>query len=178
MSKRYLFKIVIAGSGGCGKTTLLTRFITKTFKSNTRMTIGIDFSVKELDVTNGNSKLQILDFGGEKRFRTIFPAYCKGSNGCLLIYDMTRPKTFFELEEWIKIIRRNTDNIPIILIGTKFDLINPKNPESIDSKGILQWMKENKMDEHIITSSKSGLNVHESFVKLTETLIINHIDNK
>ena len=63
------FKVVIFGDAGCGKTTLTQRFLTNLFKSDTKMTIGVDFEVKSLEINGKKVKLQIRDFGGEERFR-------------------------------------------------------------------------------------------------------------
>ncbi|MCK4481392.1 MAG: GTP-binding protein, partial [Candidatus Lokiarchaeota archaeon] len=62
------YKIVIFGDAGCGKTTLTQRFLTNLFKSDSKMTIGVDFEVKSLEINGKKIKLQIWDFGGEERF--------------------------------------------------------------------------------------------------------------
>ena len=125
MTGKYLFKIILAGSGGCGKTTLLNRYTTGQFNTDTKMTIGVDFAVHylELNEDKGAATLQIWDFGGEERFRTMLPSFCQGASGALLFFDLARTHTFYELDEWINIIRRNTHDIPIIMLGAKYDLI-------------------------------------------------------
>ncbi|MCP4764090.1 MAG: GTP-binding protein [archaeon] len=174
MTKKFLYKIIIAGSGGCGKTTLLNRFTTGNFTSGTKMTIGVDFAVHYLDLPEGNITLQIWDFGGESRFRTMLPSFCLGASGCLLIFDLMRPTTFFELNEWIQILRDNTANIPILLLGSKYDLITIPEDLSIEVESIKKFIIEHKLSGYLNLSSKSGLNVKESFHKLTRLMMGEH----
>lgn len=167
MSGKYLFKIILAGSGGCGKTTLLQRFTTGSFVSNTKMTIGVDFAVHYLDLQEiGKITLQIWDFGGEDRFRIMLPSFCLGASGCLLIFDLMRPHTFFELKEWIDIIRKNTTNAAVILLGTKYDLIEKQEDLAIKPEEIMNFIKEHRINGYLNVSSKSGLNVKEAFKNL------------
>ena len=84
-----IFKVVIFGEIGCGKTTLRKRFMTNVFFANCRKTIGVDFNTKEIDLDGRKVKLMIWDFGGQKRFRFIFPRYIYGSMGGFLMYDIS-----------------------------------------------------------------------------------------
>ena len=169
---KFLFKIILAGSGGCGKTTLLNRFTTGTFSQNTKMTIGVDFAVYYVDVPDkGRATLQIWDFGGEERFRTMLPSFCLGAGGCLLFFDLMRPHTFYELLDWIKIIKDNTKNIPIILLGTKYDLLTSPSDLGVSVDEIVKLISTQSIQGYLNVSSKSGMNVKESFVKLTELML-------
>ena len=168
----FLFKIILAGSGGCGKTTLMTRYTTGAFTSNTKMTIGVDFAIHHLKLPGvGKITLQIWDFGGEERFREMLPSFCLGASGCLLFFDLLRPHTFHELDEWIKIIRDNTNDIPIILLGTKYDLIESEEEISISQDLIDEFMKNNNIKQFLYVSSKTGLNVKESFEGLSKLML-------
>lgn len=171
MGSRYLFKMLLAGSGGCGKTTLLKTYTSGTFTTDTKMTIGVDFSVNYLDIPEGKVTLQIWDFGGEERFRTMLSSFCLGSSGCLLFFDLLRPHTFYELNEWIKIIRSNTTNIPIILLGTKYDLLESIQDLGVDTNSMIEWIKNNGINAYLNISSKTGMNVQEAFEKLTRLMI-------
>jgi len=166
---RYLFKMILAGSGGCGKTTLLTRFTTGLFSSDTKMTIGVDFAVHYLDVPNkGKVTLQIWDFGGEKRFRTMLPSFCLGASGVLMLFDLMRPYTFYELNDWINVIRNNTEsNVPIILLGSKFDLLENSEDLAVKSTAITDFIEEHNLNGYLNISSKTGFNVQEAFHKLS-----------
>jgi len=175
MKRTYLFKIILAGNGGCGKTTLLNRYTTGQFNLGTKMTIGVDFAVSSapLPKGDGNATLQIWDFGGEQRFRTMLPSFCQGASGALIFFDLTRPFTFYGLGEWVEIIRRNTKDIPLILLGAKYDLIEgPDLYMDIDTQEIFSFMKEHKIKGYLSVSSKTGLNVNESFENLTKQMLL------
>ncbi|MHA1727743.1 MAG: Rab family GTPase [Promethearchaeota archaeon] len=170
---RYLFKMLLAGAGGCGKTTFLNRFTKGNFSSNTKMTIGVDFAVHFLEIpAYGNVTLQIWDFGGEARFRTMLPSFCLGASGCLMLFDLVRLYTFYELQDWLKIIKSNTNNIPIILLGSKFDLLDSSENLAIKPDEISEFIKENNLSGYFNISSKSGKNIQESFRRIAELMLM------
>lgn len=172
MTGNYLFKLIIAGSGGSGKTTLLRRYTTGLFSGSTKMTIGVDFSVTQCKTERGqNVTLQIWDFGGENRFRSLLPSFCLGASGCLMLFDPLRPVTFHELDEWVEIVRTNTKNIPILLLSSKHDLIDEGHPFSVAREDIDAFVEKYKLAGYVQVSSKTGLNVAESFTKISELMI-------
>ena len=167
MASKYLFKMILTGSGGAGKTSLLRRYTTNSFTGSTKMTIGVDFAVHTVHIPEiGNITLQIWDFGGEQRFRSMLPGFCKGAAGALLIFSLIEPKTFFELEEWITIIRKNTNNIPVLLIGAKKDLLNPNLPRETSMDELKAFRIKYGLKDYKEISSKTGENVQETFKKL------------
>lgn len=170
MSK-FLFKLIIAGSGGSGKTTLLQRYTTGLFSGGTKMTIGVDFSVTSCKTKHGDVTLQIWDFGGEERFRTMLPSFCLGASGCLMMFDPLRPATFHELEEWIQIVRNNTKEIPIILLSSKQDLIEEGHTFAIPKIDVDNFVQKHKLRGYMTVSSKTGLNVINSFAGIAEMMI-------
>lgn len=93
MSKAILLKIITAGDGGVGKTTLLYRYIEGRFLANTRMTIGVEFFLKELNIEGKKILLQVWDFGGQDHFRPLLKNYAVGARGALLLFDLTRPSS-------------------------------------------------------------------------------------
>ncbi len=169
MSTRYTFKIVIAGDGGTGKTTLINRYMTNKFNVDTKMTIGAGFFTKTLEINDSILKLQIWDFGGEKRFRFILPTYCKGAHGVIMAFDLTRLPTFVNLDQWIDIVKKNAEDPKIILIGTKLDL-----GEKIDEETISEFLKRNnEIASFYKTSSKTGENVEDVFMQMGKLLLEN-----
>ena len=172
MSSRYLHKLLIAGSGGSGKTTLLRRYTTGLFSGSTKMTIGVDFSVTTAKTSSGAAvTLQIWDFGGEERFRTMLPSFCLGASGCIMLFDPLRPETFYELDEWISIVRNNTKNVPILLLSSKQDLIDEGHSSAILQEEVEKFVARNNLRGFIRVSSKTGLNVFESFQKIAEMML-------
>ena len=102
----YLFKVVVVGEGGVGKTTFINRFTTNKFNEDTKITIGASFYSFAANVNGGDTsvKLQVWDFGGEKRFRFILPSYCQGAHGVIFAFDLTRATTLWNLNEWFNLV--------------------------------------------------------------------------
>jgi small GTP-binding protein len=90
LNYNYMFKVIVVGEGGVGKTTLINRFATNKFSEDTKITIGASFYAFENDVNGSDApvKLQVWDFGGEKRFRFILPSYCQGAHGVIFAFDL------------------------------------------------------------------------------------------
>ena len=137
-----IYKVIIGGAGGVGKTALIQRFVTGSFATDYKMTIGAAFSVKEITLTSGNKiKLQIWDFAGQEQFRFMLDNYCKGASGALLCYDITDYDTFTQIGEWLSLVRRNAGMIPIILVGNKYDLPN----HEVDLETAEKYARRGKM---------------------------------
>jgi len=167
------FKIIIFGDAGCGKTTLTQRFLTNLFVSDSKMTIGVDFEVKSLEVDKQKVKLQIWDFGGEERFRFLLPTYVRGARGGLFLFDITNYSSIAHIDDWLSVIRkeiRAEDVFPIIVVGGKADLA--ENREVTAEDGI-KIAKSRNVDGFIETSSKSGENVEKTFEALTSLMLNN-----
>ncbi|PWA78030.1 Ran GTPase [Artemisia annua] len=119
----YLFKLVLIGDSGVGKSNLLSRFTRNEFNLETKSTIGVEFATRSLDVDNKVIKAQIWDTAGQERYRAITSAYYRGAVGALLVYDVTRRATFENIGRWLKELKDHTDpNIVVMLIGNKSDL--------------------------------------------------------
>ncbi|CAA6661146.1 unnamed protein product [Spirodela intermedia] len=119
----YLFKVVLIGDSGVGKSNLLSRFTRNEFNLESKSTIGVEFATRSLNVDGKVIKAQIWDTAGQERYRAITSAYYRGAVGALLVYDVTRRTTFENVERWLKELRDHTDpNIVVMLIGNKSDL--------------------------------------------------------
>lgn len=166
--KPIILKILTAGEGGVGKTTLLYRYVENRFVSDTRMTIGVEFFLKEVFIDGIKYLLQIWDFGGQDRFRFFLQSYARGSNGALLLFDLTNPLSLSRLEDWVDICRSEDPGLPILFIGTKLDLI-----QEDEIPGDLVSYNQEKYDlfDFLKISSKTGYNVENSFHVLTEKVI-------
>ncbi|MFX0138123.1 MAG: Rab family GTPase [Candidatus Hodarchaeota archaeon] len=155
-----IFKIVIFGDAGSGKTALTKRFMTNLFISDTSMTIGVDFVVKTISIDGKEIKLQIWDFGGEERFRFLLPKYIRGASGGILMYDITDYSSLSHIEDWLSVIQETGEVFPIILVGGKSDL---EVYRQISSEEGIGTAKSNDLDDFIECSSKTGENVEKVF---------------
>jgi small GTP-binding protein len=168
MTKKFILKILTAGEGGVGKTTLLHRFVEGRFSAETKMTIGVEFFLKELELDDKHCTLQLWDFGGQERFRFLLESYVLGAKGALLMFDLTRPMTLQNLEQWINIVRKGDPSIPILFLGTKNDLTDEI---MIQDEYALSFKEEFKLMDYLRISSKSGENVAKAFDLLTSKIL-------
>jgi small GTP-binding protein len=165
--KSMILKLCLLGEGGVGKTTFAERVAFGEFKSETQITVGVDFQLIPICVKLDDKETQqkvnvaVWDLGGENRFRVILPAYIKGADGGLLLYDVTRYKTAIQLKDWVKIWRENTaEGVPLYLIGSKIDQISDINLNMLDlNRNDLR--KELNIDPHFYVSSKTGQMVNK-----------------
>ncbi len=167
---RKVFKIVTAGEGGVGKTTLLHRYIENTYVHDLMMTIGVQFFKKNLVIDGVTFEIIVWDFGGQEQFRAILSNYIEGSLGVLFMFDLSNiMRSLRNMDMWWSLLNR-TRKIPIILIGTKYDLIDKK--ELLVHKQLVQAIRE-KYDfiDYIETSSKTGQNVDKAFEILIKKIV-------
>jgi Ras-related protein Rab-8A len=163
----HLFKLLIIGESGVGKTCLLLRFTDDSFTANHLTTIGIDFKIKIINLENKLIKLQIWDTAGQERFRTITKTYYKGAHGIILTYDVTDETSFKNIKNWIKQIEQNAQNtVCKVLVGNKCDKPDRKVSEE-QGKTLAQ---EYGM-QFFETSAKSNQNVNETFTFLTKEIL-------
>jgi len=119
----YLFKIVLIGDSGVGKSNLLSRFTRNEFNFESKSTIGVEFATRTVEVEGKTIKAQIWDTAGQERYRAITSAYYRGAVGALLAYDISSRQTFDHVERWLSELRDHSDpNIVVMLIGNKSDL--------------------------------------------------------
>ncbi|TFG22117.1 MAG: GTP-binding protein [Promethearchaeota archaeon] len=168
LTKKYILKILTAGEGGVGKTTLLKRYVEGNFTSGTKLTVGIEFFVKEFTLAENHCALQLWDFGGQDRFRFLADSYVMGAKGALLMFDLTRISTLETVSEWVSLLRSCNENLPIVLVGTKLDL---EEDITIDDNYALSIKEEYNFFDYIKISSKTGVGVEDTFIRLVKKII-------
>ncbi len=118
-----IFKVVLIGDSGVGKTNLLSRYLRNEFDYDTRTTVGVEFGVKKLEIDGTKVKVQLWDTAGQERYKSITNTYYKGAKGALLAYDITRKETFENVNKWISELQTHgSKEINIFLVGNKIDL--------------------------------------------------------
>ncbi|XP_070571672.1 ras-related protein Rab-35-like isoform X1 [Ptychodera flava] len=169
MAKEYdhLFKLLIIGDSGVGKSSLLLRFADNTFTGTYITTIGVDFKIRTIDVNGEKVKLQIWDTAGQERFRTITTTYYRGTHGVIVVYDVTSADSFVNVKRWLHEIDQNCDNVARILVGNKNDCPDKKVVESDDAKKFAEQMGVQLFE----TSAKENINVEEMFNAITQLVL-------
>ena len=167
----YLFKIVVLGEGAVGKTAIVTRFSHGFFRTDYKTTIGSQFAVKNVDIardpTNVTVKLQIWDVAGQSRFQILRPMYYRGSSGGLLVFDVTRRRTFIVLEEWLDELHKAINKqIPLVLVANKTDL-----PDRVVEPSEGREFADKHGMPYIESSAKTGEGIVDIFQELAEVLV-------
>ena len=178
LSKQYddLFKLVIIGDSGVGKSCLLLRFADDTFTENYYSTIGVDFRFKCLEIGDRKCKLQIWDTTGQERFKTVTSAYYRGADGIIIVFDQTDRESYNNVHNWIEDIARYSTDDPVkIIFANKDDISNEK--KTVDNTDITELEKKCGL-EIIKTSAKTGEKVTYAFEKLTQKLLLERNNRK
>ena len=163
----HLFKILIIGESGVGKTCFLLRYAENSFVANHLLTIGIDFKIKVIEIEGKSIKLQIWDTAGQDRFRTITKTYYKGSHGVILVYDVCDERSFGNVKNWVNQIEQNAkSSICKVLVGNKCD-----KAERVITEEQGRKLAEEYNMKFYETSAKTGQNVEETFRYLTGDII-------
>lgn len=159
-SYNHIFKVALIGDSGTGKTSILLRFIDDSFRDDTKSTIGVDFKLVSLELESKvYAKMQIWDTCGSERFKSLTSSFIKTCNAFVLVFDLTRPITFQNIDHWINIIKENTSPKFMILIGNKSDLVEQRN---VPREMIMQYCEKNLFN-YIEISAKNNDNVEKLF---------------
>ncbi|XP_058747044.1 ras-related protein RABB1c-like [Vicia villosa] len=162
MSYAYLFKYIIIGDTGVGKSCLLLRFADNQFQPVHDITIGVEFNVRTINIDNKPIKLRIWDTAGQEKFKSITRSYYRGAAGALLVYDITRRETFDHLANWLEDVKEHANsNMVFMLIGNKSDLTKKRAVSTEEGE---KFANENGLI-FMEVSAKSAENVDEAFIK-------------
>ncbi|ETK84933.1 hypothetical protein F441_10329 [Phytophthora nicotianae CJ01A1] len=159
----YLFKIVLIGDSGVGKSNLLSRFTRNEFNLESKSTIGVEFATKSIVAEGKTIKAQIWDTAGQERYRAITSAYYRGAVGALLVYDITKHGTFENVERWLKELRDHADaNTVIMLVGNKSDL---RHLRAVSTEEAMAFAEKNNL-AFIETSALEATGVDTAFQRI------------
>ena len=165
----YLLKIIIIGDTNTGKSSLLQRTTFNTFSKSYLTTIGLEFGSKIITYNDINFKLHIWDTAGQERFQSLTDSYYHFSIGYLLVFDLFDINTFYNLEKWMKNVKKKcSKHIVGILVGNKSDL-----DSNIPKYLILKFAKKYNL-KYIEVSAKSGYNVSYIFEKIIDLSFLSH----
>lgn len=168
------FKLCIFGDGGVGKTTLVNRYITGKFEKDFKMTIGVEFYTKSLDIGDKRVSLRIWDFAGQShaQFRNLLSNYISGASGGIFMYDITRFSTIKNIDDWFKILMKGLEDskhkIPILLVGGKSDL---ENNRSVERDFAYEVAESNSLYDFIECSSITGNNIENIFISIASKML-------
>jgi small GTP-binding protein len=165
-----IFKVILIGDSGVGKSNILTRYLNNEFNHNTKTTVGVEFGSKKNKIENYSIKTQIWDTAGQERYKSITNAYYKGSKGAVVVYDITNKKSFENVDKWISDLKTHSSkDVSVIIVGNKLDL-EAKRQVTMDDG-------QNKAKIHnaafMETSALTCENIDNAF-----DILINEIFNK
>ena len=171
-----IFKGILIGEAGVGKSCILHRLVSDEFKHDYEVTIGAEFSSVIVKVKDKTIKLQVWDTAGQENFRSMIRVFYKGSHAAFLVFDITRAETFENLETWVQDIRDNAlPNVKILLLGNRKD---EENNRQISEDKAKQFCNRLDLTGYYETSAKSGEGVKLVFIKMAKTLFANADDQK
>ncbi|AEO71335.1 38fe02d5-53bc-4be7-9d79-c14c4bb602f8 [Thermothielavioides terrestris] len=163
----FLFKVVLIGDSGVGKSNLLSRFTRNEFNLDSKSTIGVEFATRSIQIDNKTIKAQIWDTAGQERYRAITSAYYRGAVGALLVYDISKSLSFENVTRWLKELRDHADsNIVIMLVGNKTDQRHLRAVPTEDGKN---FASENGLS-FIETSALEATNVDLAFQNILTSI--------
>lgn len=163
----YLFKLLLIGDSGVGKSCLLLRFSDDTYTESYISTIGVDFKIRTIDLEGKTIKLQIWDTAGQERFRTITSSYYRGAHGIIVVYDVTDAETFHNVKQWLhEIDRYACDTVNKLLVGNKADL----TPKKVVEFAAAKEFADNLSIPFIETSAKNATNVEQAFLMMASEI--------
>ena len=158
-----IFKLVLIGDTGVGKTNILSRYINNEFSLATQSTVGVEFGSKIIKKNDKLIKLQIWDTAGQERYKSITSAYYKGSKGAFVVYDISRKSTFENVDRWIEELKANgSEDVLIMLVGNKSDL---EDKREVQTEDVIKKAEQFKI-AFCETSALDGKNIDHAFDNL------------
>ena len=166
MSHENIHKVILLGDLNTGKTSLISRFTENKFSESNKGTLGIDFKVKQITLSNGQRvKVQIWDTAGSEKFRSVVKSYLRDSDVYVLVYDITSIESFRNIDTWMdEVDEARKEDSKIVIVGNKCDLASERVIQTSEAKRKAEELRA----EFFETSAKTGENVVELFTRLAE----------
>ena len=159
----YLFKVVVIGDSGVGKSNLLSRFTRNEFNLESKSTIGVEFATRTVTIDGKTIKAQIWDTAGQERYRAITSAYYRGAVGALVVYDVTKEASFENVAKWLAELQENaTPDITMVMVGNKTDLQSARAVTTERGKACADAQNISFLE----ASALNGGNVEASFIQI------------
>ena len=167
MSPTYLLKTVIVGSGSVGKTSMILRYSTGSFREHYSPTLGTGFAYKKLKLGDDFATLQIWDMGSQDFLERVRANYYVGSHAVVFMFDLTSTESMDEVLKWKEEVDRHLSDYTSLLVGNKTDLVMDRTISEEDAKKMAEQLGMDYME----TSVKLDKNVNEVFVRTTRNII-------
>mmetsp|Transcript_13323 Transcript_13323/g.17462 ORF Transcript_13323/g.17462 Transcript_13323/m.17462 type:complete len:225 (-) Transcript_13323:134-808(-) len=165
----HLFKLLMIGDAGVGKSSMLLRFTDDSFDDHIQSTIGVDFKVKHMEVNDKRVKMTVWDTAGQERFRTLTSSYYRGAQGVVMVYDVTRRDSFENLEQWLREVQLYTpdsgEGVVKLLVGNKIDLNRRVPREEAEA-----WARNHGM-LFLEASAKTKLGIRQCFLEVVQKIM-------
>lgn len=163
----YLFKVLLVGDAGVGKSCLVRRFSEDAFSDAYKVTVGVDFKIKTVELERKTIKLQLWDTAGEERFYSITSCFYRGAHGIIVVYDVTKQKSFDNVKTWFREVERNaSQHVCKLLVGNKNDLTADKVVDYNEAKTFAEQLGIPFLE----TSAKNAVNVEQAFITLASDI--------
>lgn len=171
-------KIVVLGPAGVGKTCVINRYCNGTFLETTLSTIGAGFFPQTVNVHDTEVNMMIWDTAGEERFKSIAPSLLRGANGLILIYDVTSPDSFNDIDVYLNMFLDTVEYdqskpLPVMILGNKGDM-----EKVVLDAAINEYMAKNNIPRHKVVSAKTGQGISEAFTEFVETFVSKDIESE
>ncbi|KAG0230747.1 ras-related protein rab-32-like protein [Mortierella sp. GBAus27b] len=176
--REYLYKVLVIGDLGTGKTSIIKRYVHNIFSTNYKSTIGVDFALKVIQWSPDTVvRMQLWDIAGQEKFSGLTRVYYKEAVAALVVYDVTRPKTFEAVPKWksdldSKVSLPGGDPIPVVLLANKIDL----QEQGLDSEEMDRFCEENGFLKWFGTSAKDNSNIEDATRFLLEEIMNREVE--
>ena len=170
----FLFKVVVIGDSGVGKSNLMTRYTCDEFSIETPSTIGVEFMTKTLTIQSRDVKAQIWDTAGQEKFRAIARSVYNGAKGAMIVYDITNQASFNNITSWVEELKKFADPPPVMmLVGNKCDLEHLR----VVKKDVANTFAQQHGLSFIETSALDSTNVEKAFEWLINEVFTQQVRN-